>query len=63
MPRETLYMQQSTKLLVMRVSSFDKGARASEFPHTSGVRAKFTSRLFQLNCLIGTSLINPSLKA
>lgn len=51
---------QSTKLLVINVP-FDKGTGASEFPGISGVQVKVTSRLFHLRCMIGTSLINPSL--
>ena len=60
MPRETVH-RQSSKLLVMRVSCLGRGTGASEFPHVSGVRATITSRLFQLNCVIGTSLMNQRL--
>lgn len=53
--------RQSIKLLVMRIFCFGKGTRASEFPHISGVKGIVTSRLFELNCVIGAALINPSL--
>ena len=58
---EKLCIQTKHKAASNKFSVFGKVTRASEFPKISGVKAKVTSRLFQICYVTGTSLINPSL--
>ena len=59
---EKRYIQTKHKAVSSESLLFWQRHRASEFPQVSGVKAKVTSRLFQLNCVLGTSLMNPSLR-